>query len=391
MPDTTNNEGYLVQLRSPEGDNVYPIISAEMIKDSDGSTYDLSGLKEAVDGMGTTYATKTELEAVSADVEECFQSVSEGKALIAAAVTDRGVPTAATDSFQTMANNIAQISAYVGYGYNVTIVDNNNNPVPNQTVQCTTNGSSYTTNSSGQITTQIDSTSASLTFTWSTSSTAAQTGTQIDGSLYGTTNITTIHSYTASINGTVGQITTGRTNTTISTSSQSSLGDYCVNVSAATGNYVTIGTRQYLITHTDSSNVYVALRYWEESTQFGSNTAYSGSTIANKCTTWYNDNVPALWKTNADAFNVVTVAGVTAKCFIPAYTWVNGGWPYFNNIDRRIFTDSSGHPYAWWTSTAGPSGYMWRVDDDGNLSNSNPGSTYGFRPCLAIKRSLFTS
>ena len=39
-------------------------------------------------------------------IDELFQSVSEGKSLIAAAVTDKGVETAATDSFTTMAGNI---------------------------------------------------------------------------------------------------------------------------------------------------------------------------------------------------------------------------------------------------------------------------------------------
>ena len=43
-------------------------------------------------------------------IDELFQSVSEGKSLIAAAVTDKGVETAATDSFATMAGNIGQIS-----------------------------------------------------------------------------------------------------------------------------------------------------------------------------------------------------------------------------------------------------------------------------------------
>ena len=73
MP-SSENTGYLVQLKSPEGENVYPIISAEMIKDKNGETYDLPGL---------------------------FQSVSEGKSAIAAAVTDKGVTTA----LQTRASN----------------------------------------------------------------------------------------------------------------------------------------------------------------------------------------------------------------------------------------------------------------------------------------------
>ena len=81
MP-SSENTGYLVQLKSPEGENVYPIISAEMIKDKNGETYDLPGL---------------------------FQSVSEGKSAIAAAVTDKGVETAADATFQQIAENIAAI------------------------------------------------------------------------------------------------------------------------------------------------------------------------------------------------------------------------------------------------------------------------------------------
>lgn len=42
-------------------------------------------------------------------IDELFTDVSEGKTLIATAVTDKGVETAATDSFQQMAENISQI------------------------------------------------------------------------------------------------------------------------------------------------------------------------------------------------------------------------------------------------------------------------------------------
>ena len=49
------------------------------------------------------YATKDELN-------ELKNSVSNGKTLIADAITDKGVPTSATDTFQTMANNIRDIN-----------------------------------------------------------------------------------------------------------------------------------------------------------------------------------------------------------------------------------------------------------------------------------------
>lgn len=53
-------------------------------------------------------ATSTKTDLVSA-INETFTSVSSGKTLIAAAITDKGVPTVATDSFADMADNIADI------------------------------------------------------------------------------------------------------------------------------------------------------------------------------------------------------------------------------------------------------------------------------------------
>lgn len=55
--------------------------------------------------------------ATQSEVDELKTSVSEGKSLIAAAVTDKGVKTAADATFQTMAENIAIIpsgSSYAG-------------------------------------------------------------------------------------------------------------------------------------------------------------------------------------------------------------------------------------------------------------------------------------
>lgn len=46
---------------------------------------------------------------VQGAIDEVFQSVSNGKSLIASAITDKGVDTLATDTFQTMADNIRSI------------------------------------------------------------------------------------------------------------------------------------------------------------------------------------------------------------------------------------------------------------------------------------------
>lgn len=50
-------------------------------------------------------------------IKEVFQSVSEGKEKIASAITDKGVKTDATDTFDTMAKNIGEIQTGGGAEY----------------------------------------------------------------------------------------------------------------------------------------------------------------------------------------------------------------------------------------------------------------------------------
>ena len=59
---------------------------------------------DTLGGNAPTYYAK------QSDLDQCFQSVSEGKTLIAAAVTDKGVPTAAEASFAIIASNICNIA-----------------------------------------------------------------------------------------------------------------------------------------------------------------------------------------------------------------------------------------------------------------------------------------
>ena len=58
-------------------------------------------------GDVTAYAESENPISLSA----CFTSVSSGKTLIAATLTDKGIPTAATDSFAVMANHINMIGS----------------------------------------------------------------------------------------------------------------------------------------------------------------------------------------------------------------------------------------------------------------------------------------
>ena len=74
--------------------------SAAEIDERLGKTDDIGDLTE----LETTDKTS-----VVDAINELFTSVSDGKSAIAAAITDKGVPTAATDSFADMADNIGDI------------------------------------------------------------------------------------------------------------------------------------------------------------------------------------------------------------------------------------------------------------------------------------------
>ena len=63
-------------------------------------------MSTAVYDNTTSGATATNVQDA---IDEVFQSVSNGKELLADAITDKGVQTSATDSFQTMASNISSL------------------------------------------------------------------------------------------------------------------------------------------------------------------------------------------------------------------------------------------------------------------------------------------
>ena len=87
----TPAEGRRVKLTNIEGD-VYKI-------------EDVSNYKEG----GNTFGAQ-DINDTNARVEECFRSVSDGKALLASAITDKGVTTAQDATFAIMAENIARIA-----------------------------------------------------------------------------------------------------------------------------------------------------------------------------------------------------------------------------------------------------------------------------------------
>ena len=60
-----------------------------------------------------------ELTKLNEGLESCFQSVSDGKALVASAITDQGIDTDATATFEVMANNIRSIERTQKIDFNV--------------------------------------------------------------------------------------------------------------------------------------------------------------------------------------------------------------------------------------------------------------------------------
>lgn len=270
-------------------------------------------------------------------------------------------------------------------GYNVTLLDTSGSPLTNRQVTCTQNGKQYTTNSAGQIAQTIYHASTTLTFTWST--TGRYNDAVFNGSLR---RCNTTANYSVTVSGGVIGSVTSLTSANATLVNYDGYG-YHISTAASAGQYITIGTKEYVIAHVDSSNVYVALRYWEEDTEFGSSTDYVDSTIASKCTSWYNSSVPTQWKSTASAFNSVNTEGVNAQCFIPTYSQANGAWTLFNGDNARIFTNSAGTEKDWWTSTeyTYSSDGVWYVRNGRFDYYSRPTESHGFRPALAIKRSLF--
>ena len=275
---------------------------------------------------------------------------------------------------------------YEGCAYTITFRNYDNSLWTNNSVYCTTNGKTYYTNASGQVSFITSQSSLSFRIT---------SGVQnyyIDSGIRVNTQNDVIGSTTGTIGSLVSRSVTG-------TLQNPTIVSYNINATATVGNIITIGSRDYIIAHDDGTNVYAVLRYREEDCLFnasGSN-AYAGSDIANKCTDWYNNQVPAIWKT-ANAFNQVITMGVTAACFIPTYNQYNGGWSYFNSNSRRVYTPSSETATTYWASTSYTTNGVWSVEIvRGNLTvtyvayaSGETSNTIGaFRPALALKRSMF--
>ena len=108
----------VIVLKDPfTGDRLFPVCSSKSIIDESGNPFDLSKYLTQ-ETASTLYAAKTHtheianINGLQTELDNLKTSVSEGKSLIAAAVTDKGVQTAADATFQQMATNIGNISTF---------------------------------------------------------------------------------------------------------------------------------------------------------------------------------------------------------------------------------------------------------------------------------------
>jgi hypothetical protein len=108
--DESTGEKYLLLYVIAEG--------TDLIKLQTSGTIEIYGIESTITNiLDTSNITPEAIGAASvSEVESLKTSVSEGKALIAAAVTDKGVSTAANDSFATMASNISSIASSSSMG-----------------------------------------------------------------------------------------------------------------------------------------------------------------------------------------------------------------------------------------------------------------------------------
>lgn len=120
------------------------ITTAELNRMEEGISDVSSQCKEIAKQVGTETLNTTAQDLKGA-INEVFQNVSNGKRLIASAITDKGVNTSDTATFQEMATNIGNISSTGGWSTQYSVTYKLSNVVSSNTSKSGNIGSSYTT------------------------------------------------------------------------------------------------------------------------------------------------------------------------------------------------------------------------------------------------------
>lgn len=139
---------------------------------------------------------------------------------------------------------------------------------------------------------------------------------------------------------------------------------------------------KWQVMHLSGNYVYLALTPMTETTTFGSDTTYSGSTIAAECTTYLNNTIPNV----ADYLESVTVDGVTAKVFVPSKAQLESEWDWPKAGASNRICQLSGSNEEYWTSSTISYRYVCYVATNGSFNNGGrPGNSRGFRPAVKVQ------
>lgn len=109
-----NGTYWVSEITRPDANTIYGTTKIENggtgASTADGARANLGALGNA-DVVDNLESTATDLPLSANQGRLLFQSVSDGKALVASAITDKGVETAPDATFETMAENISNISS----------------------------------------------------------------------------------------------------------------------------------------------------------------------------------------------------------------------------------------------------------------------------------------
>lgn len=105
---------------------------------------------------------------------------------------------------------------------------------------------------------------------------------------------------------------------------------------------------------------------------FGYDNGYAGSNLETECRIFEASNGISLCD--------YVLPWRCGKVFVASYAEINGGFSYFNDNNSRACDNQ-----VYWTSSPRSGGYVFYVYTGGGLGGYNPNSTYGFRPCVALK------
>ena len=355
------------------------ILKQKLNRKNDSGTYDEIHLKTDADNVSLSETDETTVKTKLDAVDISFQNVNTqmekfvtkeeltdydmnanelilyGKRMIATSITGKGVPTASDASFETMASNIDSIVVSTGSGKSIWVT------VPSVAYNTT-----------------FSATKGSITVYSSYVSSLGKAKIELPGSDY---------TGTWTISGTFN----GKTDSKQVTVTEDT-NDYFVELvfipisgTVAVGNLVTFDNKEWRVVHQEGTHWYLGLAEMTETTSFGSNNTYKGSTLANKCVSWQSSNLSA---TALEYCNDVTVNNVTNKVFIPSYEQVDGGFSYYNSNTNRI-CNLNGSAQYWWTSSPSSGGGVYYVSSDGAVGNClSPSYSYGFRPHVCITLQL---